>query len=444
MPSLDDPNDFFADMFATPAMRALFSTEAMIEAYLAVEAALARAQSRVGVIPAEAGALITTAAKKECIDFVRLKKDNEFVGHPVLPLVEQLAEAAGEWGAYVHWGATTQDIMDTGDVLQLQEALILIERDLSAYVQALQDLAGKYQHTVMIGRTNGMQALPITFGGKIAVWIEECRRHQQRFQELRPRLLRVQCAGAVGTQAALGDSAEAVHNALAEELGLASANIPWHTSRDALAEYVHLCCMLGASLGRFAQEISLLSRMEIGEVSEPYVPGRGASSTMPHKRNPITCDVITALAKELSGAMGPMYMAMMAGHERSSDCRHVEWSLLGTVSLKIAASLHQSHTLMSGLQVFPEAMEKNLAMSNGLIMAESVMMKLAEMIGRQDAHDLVSSACRLAHAKGQTLKEVLMSQSVVREHLSEADLDICLAPASYTGLSAVYVDRVLA
>src|SRR3954454_10320412 len=291
----------FGDMFGTAEMRAAFGELAFLARCAEVEAALARAQARFGIVPADAAEAITktaavAAADPAPLDLARLRRETETVGYPTLPLVRQLAEKAGPGGRFLHWGATTQDIMDTAAVLQIRDGLRLIEADLDAVRTHLAALARRWRDTPMAGRTHLQHALPITFGYKAAVWLAGFDRHAQRLAELKPRVLVAQFGGAAGTLASLGEGEKALASCteLASELGLADPPITWHVARDGIVETVQFLALLGGSLGKIAFDIMLMSATEFGEAAEPFIAGRGSSSTMPQKRNPISCELILA------------------------------------------------------------------------------------------------------------------------------------------------------
>jgi 3-carboxy-cis,cis-muconate cycloisomerase len=322
----------FADMFGTPAMRGVFGDEAFLARCVDVEAALARAQGRLGIIPTEAGEAITRAASaftngERALDLARLKKETETVGYPILPLVRQLAEGAGDFGRYIHWGATTQDIMDTAVVLQIRAGLALIEEDLTAIRGHLAELARRHRDTPMAGRTHLQHALPVTFGYKAAVWLSALDRHADRLSELRPRVLLAQFGGAAGTLASLGEGGRSVETRteFARELGLGDPPITWHVTRDVIAETVQVLALLLGSLGKIAFDVMLMSATEFGEAAEPFVTGRGSSSTMPQKRNPISCELVLAAAKVLRQQAGLVLDALVTDFERATGPWHVEW-----------------------------------------------------------------------------------------------------------------------
>ncbi|KEA62154.1 3-carboxy-cis,cis-muconate cycloisomerase [Marinobacterium lacunae] len=434
----------FTPLFHSDTMREEFNDHARVRAYIEVEAALARAQARVGMIPTEAAQRINNAASEIQIDMERLAHDTGTVGYPILGLVRQLAKAAGkDSGGYVHWGATTQDIMDTGTVLQVRAGLDLIERDLQRVACALETLAKTHRNTVMAGRTHMQHALPVTFGYKAAVWLDSVHRAQERLQELRPRVLVAQLGGAAGTLASMGEGAEKVTELLAEELGLRSPLIPWHATRDALAEAGCALALMTGSLAKIAFDVMIMSMTELGELAEPFVKDRGASSTMPQKRNPISCEVIRGCHKAVSESAHMLLGAQEADLERATGPWHTEWIALPQCFVLSHCAISQAIFLLEGLAVYPERMRDNLNLTRGLIVAESAMMALAPYLGRQVAHDVVYEACREAEHSKLTLSDVLAEDGRVTAHLSREQITQVLSPENYLGLSTFYVDQVL-
>src|SRR6266478_558296 len=441
----------FGDMFGTAAMRAVFGERAFLLRCAEVEAALARAQARLGIVPSEAAAAISEAvaalaANPEVLDLERLKRETETVGYPILPLVRQLGERAGAAGRWLHWGATTQDIMDTAAVLQIRAGIRLIEADLALLRGHLAALARRWRDTLMAGRTHLQHALPITFGYKAAVWLAAFDRHAARLGELKPRVLAVQFGGAAGTLASLGPGAASLgsRTELARELGLAEPAITWHVARDAIAETVQFLALLGGSLAKIAFDVMLMSATEFGEAAEPFVAGRGSSSTMPQKRNPISCELILAAAKVVRQQAGLVLDAVVTDFERATGPWHVEWVALPEAFGFSAGALHQARFMLRGLIVDAGRMAKNLAMTHGLIVAEAVMMGLAPLTGRNEAHDLVYDACRLAIETDRPLLDVLMETPAVAEPLGQGRLRALTDPANYLGAAPAMVDRVLA
>src|SRR5436853_677506 len=410
----------FRDAFGTPAMRAIFADSALVSRYIEVEVALARAQGRCGVIPAEAAHEIAQRCSLDALDFELLRKETDIVGYPILPLVHQLVKQCGEAGRYIHWGATTQDIMDTALTLQVRDGLEIMARDISSVRGILADLSRRYRDTPMAGRTHLQQALPVTFGYKTAIWLAMFDRHAERLEQLKPRVLVGQFAGAAGTLASLGNKGFEVQKALGEELGLAVPVSTWHVARDALAEVVNFLGLVTGSLGKIALDIMIMASTEFAELYEPFVKGRGASSTMPQKRNPISSELMLAAAKAVRQHAGLMLDAMVQDFERATGPWHAEWMALPESFVLTAGALHQAKFALSGLIVDEKKMAENLDISRGLIVAEAVMMGLAPDLGRQEAHDVVYDACRVANDKGMTLADALSADSRVSARIDRA------------------------
>ncbi|ALM81754.1 3-carboxy-cis,cis-muconate cycloisomerase [Bordetella sp. N] len=434
----------FRDAFGTPAMREIFNDRALIERYIEVEVALARAQARVGVIPADAAEVIAQRSRFADLDLDHLRHETDIVGYPILPLVHQLVKLCGdEAGRYVHWGATTQDIMDTAVILQVRAALDIVNDDIEALRRILAALATKYRDTPMAGRTHLQQALPITFGYKAAIWLAMFDRHAERLAQLRPRVLVGQFAGAAGTLASLGDQGLAVQQALMEELGLGVPATTWHVARDGLAEAVNFLALVTGSLGKIALDVMLMAATEFAEVYEPFVTGRGASSTMPQKRNPISSELMLAASKAVRQHAGLMLDAMVQDFERATGPWHAEWIAVPESFVLSAGALHQARFMLSGLIVDEARMSANLGISRGLIVAEAVMMGLAPHMGRQQAHDVVYAACRQVNEHGGSLAEVLANMPEVTRHLDRAAIDRLTAPENYLGMAPAMVDRAV-
>ncbi|WP_420968301.1 class-II fumarase/aspartase family protein [Bradyrhizobium sp. B120] len=434
----------FRDAFGTSAMREVFSDLRLLQRYAEVEIGLAKAEARCGVIPAEAAEEIARRTDVAAFDFDLLRQETDVVGYPILPLVHQMAKQCGEAGRYVHWGATTQDIMDTAVVLQLRDGLAIIEDDIAALRGILADLSKKYRDTPMAGRTHLQQALPVTFGYKTAIWLAAFDRHAARLAELKPRVLVGQFAGAAGTLASLGDKGFEVQQALCEELGLGIPVSTWHVARDGLAEAVNFLALVTGTLGKIALDIMIMASTEFGEVYEPFVKGRGASSTMPQKRNPISSELMLAASKAVRQHAGLMLDAMVQDFERATGPWHAEWMAIPESFVLTAGALHQARFALGGLIVDEKRMAGNLDINRGLIVAEAVMMGLAPAIGRQEAHDVVYDACRVANDKGLTLAEALAADDRVASRIDRATIDRLTAPKNYLGLAPEMVDRVLA
>jgi 3-carboxy-cis,cis-muconate cycloisomerase len=433
----------FRDAFGTQRMRDVFSDTALISRYVEVEVALARAEARCGVIPADAADRIAGCARVDRLDFARLRHETNNVGYPILPLVHQLAGMCGDAGRYLHWGATTQDIMDTAAVLQIRDGLNMVRDDVGEVRRILAKLASRYRDTPMAGRTHLQQALPITFGYKAAVWLSMFDRHAERLEQVRPRVLVGQFGGAAGTLASLGDRGLDVQRALMEELHLDVPVTSWHVARDGFGEIVNLLALVAASLGKIAYDVILMASTEIGEVSEPFVSGRGSSSTMPQKRNPISSELILAVSKALRQHAGLMLDATIQDFERATGPWHAEWIAVPESFLLASSALHQAREMLGGLIVDEQRMRRNLDLTSGLIVAEAVMMALAPHLGRQQAHDVVYAACRTVSEKGGTLAALLIGDANVAKHFDRAALDRLTDPVNYLGMSQQIVDRTL-
>lgn len=413
--------------------------------WLRVEVALAKAQVKCALIPTGTDKKLEAVAKLENIDQKAMKADFEKTGFPILPFVKQLTKACDpETARWVHYGATTQDILDTGTVLQMREGLKLAEEDIDAIIDALANLAKKHRDTVMAGRTFQQLAAPITFGYKAAIWLDELLRYKERLQELKPRLLVGQCAGAVGTFATLGGKGLEVQHLMMKELGLGVPDITWHTARDRWSELVSFFAMLAAALAKIAQEIVILMRSEVGELSEPFETGRGASTTLPQKRNPIACEPIIANAHRLREMASSQMVSMIQEHERGGlGQMHMEWMIIPEAFILFSGVLKHSRFILENLWVDTEKMRQNLELQGGLIMSEAVMMGLAAKIGKSQAHHLVYAAAGKANDAGITLKQALLEDKEITGLLTVDEIDKLLDPMNYTGCAGEMVDRVL-
>ena len=435
---------FFKDLFGTDEMRAVFEERNQLQSWLNVEAALARVQGRLGVVPREAADAIVAHCNADEMSIEAIKKDMDVTRHPIVPVIKELERhCPGDSGEYIHWGATTQDIMDTGMVLQLRQALGILKRDLARVRRSLIDLAKEHRGTLMAGRTHGQQALPITFGYKVAVWAAEMGRHVERMQQCEPRLLVGQFSGGAGTLSSLGDRASEVRDALVEDLGLRNPVITWHSARDNLVEFIALLSMIAGSLAKMTHEVVLMQRTEIGELEEKFGPGQVGSSTMPQKRNPTWSEQVIAVARTIRALAGAALEGLEHEDERDSAVWHTEWHFVSEGCILSAGVLNLSIGIFENLQVKPDAMRRNLDHSRGLIMSEAVMIGLADTLGRFTAHDVVYEAAQKAFEQRRWLKDLLLEDQRVTNVLSEADIDALLDPDSYLGLAKQFVDRVI-
>jgi 3-carboxy-cis,cis-muconate cycloisomerase len=432
-------------LYGTDAMRSAMGEDAFLQRMLDVEAALARAQARLGIIPAEAAAAITAAADATRLDRPAMAAATRNTGYPVVALVTQLTALAGpDAGRWTHWGATTQDIMDTALVLQMRDGLALIEADLRATCTGLARLAAAHRDTVMAGRTHLQHALPTTFGCKVAVWLSPLLTSLATLDEMRPRALRLSFGGAAGTLASLGDQGLAVTRELARELVLAEADIPWHVARDGLNEAACWLGILCGSLSKIATDVMLMMQNEIAEVSEPHVRGRGGSSTMPQKRNPIACEYILSQSRGVHALVPQMLAAMAQDLERATGPWQAEMLALPQAFLLAHGAVAQARFLAEGLVVDAARMRRNLDATQGLIVGEAVMMGLAPVFGRLEAHHIVNDACDLAIAEGLDLTAALLRDARVAARLDAAAIARLTDPAAYLGSAGAFTDRVLA
>ena len=441
-------NQLFDVYFTGKAMGAVFCDHGRVQAMLDFEAALARAQASTGLIPSSAVAPIEAACRAELYDFESLGLAIASAGNSAIPLVKalgkQIASVSPEAERYVHLGATSQDVMDSGLVLQLRAALELIEQDLQQLGEVLAQQAQRYVTTPLAGRTWLQQATPVTLGMKIAGWLGALTRSRQRLQALKPRLLSLQFGGASGTLAALGEQALPVAHALAAELKLALPDQPWHTQRDRLVEFGAVLGLVAGSLGKMGRDISLLMQTEAAEVFEPSAPGKGGSSTMPHKRNPVGSAVLISAATRVPGLLSTLFSAMPQEHERSLGLWHAEWETLPQICCLVAGALAQALNIAQGLEVDAERMAQNLDLTHGLVLAEAVSIELAQRVGRETAHHLLEQCCKRAVAEHRHLRAVLGDEPEITAQLSAAELDRLLDPAHYLGQATTWVERARA
>jgi 3-carboxy-cis,cis-muconate cycloisomerase len=415
-----------------------------VQKYLDFEAALARAQGRLGIIPKNAAAEIVRHCDAKKFDMSKLKEATERIGSPVLPVVQQLVKLCkGGLGEWSHWGATTQDITDTATVMQIREALDLLEKDIDAIADALAKLAKKYRDTPMAGRSNMQQAVPITFGYKMATLLGAFERHKQRLKEMRPRVLVGEFGGAAGTLSSLGKNGLKCQVELMKELKLGQPDISWHTVRDCIAEVGCFLGLVTGTCGKMAFDVKLLMQTEVEEVYEPFHQGRGSSSTMPQKRNPISSVYITAQVAIVKQLVAALLEAQVEDHERSTGPWEIEWIALPEIFMLSAGALAQTRFVVEGIQVNEKKMRKNLAITNGLIMSEAVMMGLGAALGRNRAHDLVYDICREVVKTGRPLVDLLAEDKEIGQHASRKQLQKLVDPANYLGVAGEMVDRVL-
>ncbi len=444
MPSTILDSAVFRDIFTTPAMRAVWSDESRVQKYLDFERALAVAQARLKIIPQNACDEIVRHCDVKDYDMAKLKEATERIGYPVLPVVQQLVKLCkdghGEWA---HWGATTQDVTDTATVLQIRASLDIVKTEIGGICDALAALARKYRDTPMAGRSNLQQAVPITFGYKMATILAGFERHKQRLAELRKRVEVGQFGGAAGTLSSLGKDGLKCQAELMKELKLGQPAISWHTVRDCIAETGCFLGLVTGSCGKIAFDVKLLMQTEVEEVYEPFHAGRGSSSTMPQKRNPISSVYITAQTAMVKQLVAALLEAMIEDHERATGPWQIEWIALPEIFMLAAGALAQTRLVLEGLQVNENKMRANLDITNGLIMSEAVMMGLGAMMGRDTAHHVVGDIGREALKKGQPLIDALAENKEIARYADRKKLEELMDPANYLGVASEMVDRVL-
>jgi len=426
----------FRDSFGTERMRNVFNEKSFIQKTLDVEAALANSQAKLKIIPQEVADEINIKACVDNINMESLEKAIKSSKHPLVPIIKQLEELCQkDFGQYIHLGATTQDIIDTETVLQIKEAYNITLEELRKIQNDLFHLTNQHKKTVMIGRTHRQQAIPITFGYKTAVWLEEINRHIDRFKKIKSNLLVGQLAGAVGTLASFKEGGLELQKEFIKEIGLNVPNITWHTSRDTLAEFVFTLSLIAGTAGKIANEIATLQRTEIGELEEPFSLGKVGSSTMPHKRNPSMSENIMSLARIVQNNVQLMLNGMVNDHERDKVSWLVEWEVIPESCIMSSSILTILHNVLDGLNVNKLAMKENLEITKGLILSEPIMLALGENIGKQKSHDIVYKASMKAFEEDLSLKEVLLENEEVNKSLSEKEITDLLNPSNYIGFS---------
>lgn len=430
--------------FGNDEMRGVFNDRRLLQSWLDVEAALARSQAGLGLIPAAAAAAITAAAKVDRLDLADLEAGAKDTVHPLVPLVRALVEACdGDAGRHVHLGATTQDVMDTGFVLRVREGLAIVQRQVQDLIRIVRKLALRHRETVMPARTHGQQALPTTFGLRCAVWQSELQRHRRRLEELAPRLLVTSMGGAAGTMAGYGPQAFELERAVAAELGLGVADTPWHSAPDRFAECLLALGLIASSAEKLAREVYFLGRTEIGEAYEAQGADQVGSSTMPHKRNPIRCEAVIAATTTVRAQVPVALQAMVAQDDRDMGVGMTLWKLLPECFILMGGALERLIEVFAGLRVDPAAMRANLDATGGLLLSESVMLRLAGRLGREEAHSLVRRIVGECLTDGRPFAAALRADPQVSAVLSPTDLDAMLDPLSYVGHAAALVDRAL-
>jgi adenylosuccinate lyase len=425
-----------------PGVRALFTEAARFQSWLDVEAALAQAQAELGVIPGAAAEEITRKAHLKYLDLAAVRAGLARTGHPLVPVVWALDQAcAGDAGGYVHWGATTQNVTQTGLLLQVRRAHAIFLDQLAALLTTLADLAERTKDALLPGRTHGQHAVPATFGFKVAVWIDELSRHVERLRGCEGRVFVAMLGGGAGTLASLGELGLATQEKMAARLGLTPMPVPARTIGDHQAEYVLLLGLLASTCGKVGREIYTLMKQEFGEVEEPVPPGTVGSSTMPQKRNPKLSQDIIAAGAQVRALVPLALEAMQTEHEADRTTSIMMSRALVQACELTGDMLARMVALFEGLQVFPERMRENLDLSGGLIMAEALMLELGKQIGRQRAHDAVYEAAQGSVTESRPFREMLAADPHVSAKLTAAQVEALLDPAQYTGLCRHFAER---
>ena len=429
-------SDVSGVLHTTDELRSILGERCLIERYLEVETALATAQADLGLIPREAAVAIAKVTVDD-LDFTRLADQMTIVGYPVVGLIQQIVEVVpNDLGQWAHWGATTQDIMDTALVLQIREALSEIMVDLALLVRALARLAAKYRDTPMAGRSQMQQAVPTTFGYRVAGWLSPLLRHMERLAQLRQRVEAVQFGGAVGTIASIAPDGLAVRKAMAEILELSDPLITWHSGRDRIVEVVAWSAQVSSSISKIGHDVALSAQTELGELAEARIAGGGTSSTMPQKRNPILSQQLMRASRLTRSYLDLALDGAMADHDRATAAWALEWNSVAPSIAVAGGAIDAALRLIEGLEVNTAAMQENLGKTGGAIMAEAVMMSLARELGRQVAHDKVADMVQTVATTGSTFDEVVRDQA---PHAVDA-----LDPKNYLGHAGEQVDEVIA
>lgn len=438
-------SELLQNAWSTEEMRYVFNDEARMQRWLDVEAALALVQADLGMIPRHAAKEIATKSRYNAIDKDIVLHHLKITKHPLVPTVRALAHAcAGDAGEYVHFGVTTQDIIDTGLVLQMREAFNILRRDLKIIAGELIRLGKEHRNTAMMGRTLSLQALPITFGFKAAIWLSEIDRHLERMNEMEARVFVGSIVGAVGTKASFGPQADAMEQAVNERLGLGTANISWQSARDRFYEFGSVMGGVNATLNKIGNQLLLMAHNEFDEIAEPFGAGQVGSSTMPHKRNPAVTENLVTVSNTVKSNINMLSDMTRHEHERDGAVWKMEWKILPEICLMLSVVMENLKFVLTDIEVKRESMLANLNLLKGYALAERVMFALADRIGKQTAHEVVYLAAMKGIEAGLSFKESLLSNESIRGAVHEEELDKLLDPTTYVGLSPEIVDHVIA
>ncbi|PXF59125.1 MAG: adenylosuccinate lyase [Deltaproteobacteria bacterium] len=431
-------------VFSTPELVQVFDEKARYQRWLDFEAALAEVQGDMGVIPQEAAAEIGRKARLEYIDLESVHKKYLHSRNSIIPLINGLRGVCEKgYGEYVHYGVTTQDVLDTAEILELRETLALTYRDLRALEMICLDLAKKYRLTPEVARTHGQQALPTTFGMKAVVWLGEIRRHIERLAYISQRISMGQLGGAVGTMAALGPHAMEIARRTLNLLGLDHSNVPWHNSRDNIGELASIFSLLVTTLAKMANEIVQLQKTEIDELREPVPGGAASSSTMPHKKNPVICQRIIVLSRHVRYLTGTILESMAHEHERDAGCLWAEWLAVPQLCIYTGAALRYMLDVMSGLEVRVDRMMENLHLQKDMIASEWLMFRLSSMIGKMKSSTKLRELSAKAQETKTSLKNVVMEDPEIGSLLASEELAYLDHPERYIGHAVQIVDQAI-
>ena len=429
--------------FSTSEMRAIWSEQNRLEKQVDVEVALAKAEGELGVIPTDVADEIVKKADASKLSLQQIADEAAKAKHSLMSTINALQKQVGEAGQFIHYGATTQDIVDTATVLQLKQSFAIVERDTKLIAIELKRLAKQYQYLPMVGRTHGMQALPTTFGFKLAVWLDEFIRHLQRLTEIKQRVLVGNISGAVCTYASMGNFGPMIEARALSSLGLNTPNIGWQSARDRFSEYGSVIALISGTLGKIGNEFYNLMRTEINEVEEPFSEGKIGSTTMPHKRNPAALEGLASLTAPLLKSVALIHESMKVEHERDAMSWRAEWIALPEINLYISAQLQTALTILKGLKVNSDRMLTNLLMQNGLLLSEKVMFEIGKRLGKQTAHHLVYNCAMQAFEQNRAFKDVLLDDPLLNKEFSVAELDSWLEPINYLGSAPEKVQQVI-
>jgi adenylosuccinate lyase len=443
-PSSVFDSELLQHLWSTEELRAIFSESSRIQKWLDYEVALARSQAELGMIPLAAAVELASKAIISSLDITAVASEVRRTKHPLVPALRAVQNLCSkENGEFLHYGPTTQDVLDTGMMLQIKEAHVIFKRDLVTIGRELARLANEHKNTAMAGRTHGVQALPITFGHKCAIWLSETGRNFERLLQAEERMFVGSLVGAVGTKASLGENAFRLDELVMEKLGLKVAEISWQPARDRTAEYVGVLGLIGGSLAKIAHEIYLLAHSEIDELSEPFNEGKVGSSTMPHKRNPTVVENVFTVGRALRYTVALAHEALVQDHERDGSGWKIEWKAVPEACMMTGVILSQMKYVLSGLEVNVRKMRRNLDTLGGYLLSERAMFLIADKLGKQTAHEVVYEASMKGLTKGQTFEEALLEIAAVRDAISIEELRAALDPTTYVGLAPQIVDRVL-